>query len=1487
MLIFFGLLILQFPRVQTGLARYASNIFSDKIDGRIEIGAIRLHLFNAITVKDVTIIDENPFPDRYGRGCGTLDTLISVGKLSATISPLSIFRKGGIHVGRVDAENVLFQLGIEEGKEYSTNITRVFRIGGGGDSTMPLDSLFSVHKLNVKNGRFRMVNFHPFTSIPKHGIDWGNMDITFDLKAHDISMHDARVFATVDKLSAREKCGYEITGIRGNCAVGAGRTNIRNLRYEDATGSRIYMPTVDFNYYNNPTAWSNFLQDVELDIHIGKSHLVFGSISAYSGNVFHDCPLQAEIDGAHFKGPVSNFKVSDLTFRGTECDAQGTVSCAISGIPKTSQMFLDANIDDVRFTTEALKKILSDLGSSADLSRFAKGTVFTANGTASGLLSNLAAKLRLTSAIGSMKIDATTRNITVSGKPIEFQANLSGESFDLGKFLGSSAMGPGTFTAVAEGRLSNPLQINLRDLNVTSLSLLGYDYSDISLSARMLGSSALLNFSSSDPNALANLHANVDWKNKTGRIEAEITDLDLAALNIDTRGGKSVVSCILTAEQGLQKEEPAQILISDLTLTNDEGTYNIGDIEALARLNDNRLTLILNSDAVAAKYNGTSNIPALIKDIRAVTVDRHLPAYFAPGSDPVSEEITTRDCSLSAVFYDTKGLLAFIFPSAVINKDTALNIELDTHGNLMGYINSPGLSFKNIKAEGFGLSVDNLDGTLDCSVSADQLNIGNLPFSRAAFMAGADHDFLSTSLTYDNSGLLDGGSELYIDAAFSRDASDSLLVDIFTRPSQISIKGDTWELSDATLNLSSVRADATGLMLSCGEQIISLDGGVGIKQADTLAVRFQEVDLDLVNDFLAGKIPQLQGILNGDATLLSPVSSKFGLFAGLDLQGLTLDGVPAGNFHLESDYDDKNSLITIDLDNLLDNREALCVKGTYGTRTKQINATAKLDSLDARLASPFIDNILSGFGGYLHGDLDISGTPDNLKLNSEGLRLEGVKGKVYYTKVTYILDGTVSVQDNTLQFNNIGVKDEYGGIGVLRGSLALGQFKAPRLDAELEMSRLKAIDIPTPASPILIYGDLAVSGISRIRGPFSALGVDADISSAGIGTVNVPVPNSSAASNGNLLTFTQPPTPESEESQEEEPVRFNRGVVVHARAKISPDITANVEIDKESGHVLTAAGLADVTLDLNTSKSKLQLKGDYLIDKGKYLFNIPGIVSKEFDIKDGSTIKFNGDVMESTLDIHAIHNVKTSLSTLVADSTAVNSRRNVECGLNIKGKLRSPEVSFAIDVPDLDPTTKVAVDAALGTQDKIQKQFVALLLLGTFIPEENSGVVNSSNMIYSNMGEIVAGQLNNILQKLEIPLDVGFGYQQDNYGTDLFDVAVSTQLFNNRLVVGGSLGNRRYSTSKSYNGEIVGDLDIELKLDQSGEVRFKLFSHSADEYTSSLDFSQRNGLGISFQKEFNNAKEFFRDLFKSRKRKQQEALDAIGQKKEKTVIEIE
>ena len=54
----------------------------------------------------------------------------------------------------------------------------------------------------------------------------------------------------------------------------------------------------------------------------------------------------------------------------------------------------------------------------------------------------------------------------------------------------------------------------------------------------------------------------------------------------------------------------------------------------------------------------------------------------------------------------------------------------------------------------------------------------------------------------------------------------------------------------------------------------------------------------------------------------------------------------------------------------------------------------------------------------------------------------------------------------------------------------------------------------------------------------------------------------------------------------------------------------------------------------------------------------------------------------------------------------------------------------------------------------------------------------NTNILYSNATEILPNQLNNIFAQLNIPLDVGFNYARQS--GDIFDVAISTRLFNNR-----------------------------------------------------------------------------------------------------------
>ena len=421
------------------------------------------------------------------------------------------------------------------------------------------------------------------------------------------------------------------------------------------------------------------------------------------------------------------------------------------------------------------------------------------------------------------------------------------------------------------------------------------------------------------------------------------------------------------------------------------------------------------------------------------------------------------------------------------------------------------------------------------------------------------------------------------------------------------------------------------------------------------------------------------------------------------------------------------------------------------------------------------------------------------------------------------------------------------------------------------------------------YGNLAATGNISIYGPFDALKMDINARTSGSGQLHIPIPATATAVTGNLLTF--------KEIQKEEYIdpyelmirkistekKTSGDLSLRLNVQAAPEVEAFVEIDKASGNVLRGRGTGNIELELQGED--FNILGDYTLNSGNYRFVAQGLAYRDFSISDGSSIKFNGDIMESDLDITATYRTKTSLATLIADTSSVSTRRTVDCGISISDKIKNPRLSFSIDIPDIDPAIKSRVESALSTEDKIQKQFLALIVFNSFLPDDQSGIVNNASMLYSTVTGIMYNQLNNIFQKLDIPLDLGLNYQPNERGQDVFDVAISTQLFNNRVVVNGNIGNQRYSSGNS-NSDVVGDLDIEIKLDRPGLFRLNIFSHSADQYTNYLDDSQRNGIGIAYQQEFNSFREFFRNIFTRKKKRQEENAEAVheGGGERKTIV---
>ncbi|MGN1225712.1 MAG: translocation/assembly module TamB domain-containing protein, partial [Candidatus Cryptobacteroides sp.] len=647
-----------------------------------------------------------------------------------------------------------------------------------------------------------------------------------------------------------------------------------------------------------------------------------------------------------------------------------------------------------------------------------------------------------------------------------------------------------------------------------------------------------------------------------------------------------------------------------------------------------------------------------------------------------------------------------------------------------------------------------------------------------------------------------------------------------------------------------------------------LKGDISGEVPSELALIINNLELQTANALLDDEMP-LSGILEGRISLMTPSHSNAGLNVELYCPELSFGKANAGRISLNAFLDDEDDLIKFTLTNgTKENSKLIKAEGSFNSLSSYLNAKLSFNAFDPGVLQPALSGFLSELSGKIDGKISATGPVDKLAIRSNSLTLSDIKLGLKPTGVLYEVDGKLRFDADGLLIEKIDIKDPKQGKAELSG-------RFPMLNLDLE--NFSVLDKKSGGDNF--YGNLALNGKIQLKGEdLSKLLLEADLANSGVGKVYITLDGGNDNSSS-LLSFKEAASDETEEEsfvQKQAESSPSSQFEAKCRLNVNSGLLITANLDKEGSNSLNIAGDGVITADFDSRNSDISLGGNYDITSGKYHFSaLSSLISKDFSIEDGSSLTFSGDVMDTELNISATHSLKASLSSLISDTTSVSSRRLVNCGIKITDKIRSPQLSFSIDIPDLDPTTKSLVDSELNTEDKISRQFLSLVVLGGFMPGSQSGINNNSsnsNFLLSNLSSIMSGQLNAVLQKMGIPLDFGLSYQQNEVGNDVMDLAVSTQLWDNMVSVNGSVGNRKFSSSSDEN--MVGDLDITIKLNKSGHFRLNLFSHSADDYTNYLDNSQRNGAGISYQKEYDTFRDFFRQLF----RKEDKEMEIIPNK---------
>lgn len=1476
--LFAGALILQLPQIQTAIADKVVSTLSERLDGEITFEKIHFKPFTTLVLKNTLITDKNPVKDPSDSTISPTDTFFRAEYIIAKFSLDGLLDEESIKIDRAYVGNAQMNLVLEDyddpayADDMYNNLSRIFRIVKT-DKKKPINpkEIFNIRQVEIKDMGFSMKN-KSSDKTPYHGqINWNDLDIKdINLTAEGLRFKDGIMYGRAEKLSFREKTGFTAREMSGDTRVGRGKTIIENLMIRDEW-SDLHLPLYMMSYAN-VDSFSDFIHMVRLDAEIARSTLDFRTIVYFAPQLAGN-RLKATVSGK-MSGCIDDFIVRDIRIDSHAGGFKGTVNGRITGIPEVDEMRIEAKATDMTLTPAGLGRFISEWSDQRlDFDNIGSGMIFKADASASGLLNNLKAKATLRSGQGSLDADVSLSEIISGSGPIGIDGHVHTTDLDLGDLTGNDILGPATIDASVCAKVREGIEVDMDSLRIKRLHLNGYDYHDIQARGRYDGTSMNGTLISKDPNLNFIFQGGYAKSEKTNntvyKINASIGHADLNAINIDRRG-RSIVQ--LRTNANFTKTGKGDILgrvdIGDIMLENRRGRYEIGDIIMTSHSADNKYTARLNSRFANLTYTGSASIPDFLKDLKGITLDKEVPAITADSTYVWNNN----RYNLNVICHDMQNVLAFAAPGLYIENGTSLDAEIDEEGDFKAVLSSGRLAFKRNYMKGLEVTLDNKDNALNGLASCSEISLASLTMNDNLLQLHANDNRIGAGFSFDNHSDSETRGEFIVNGKVSRE-DESRIFDVRIMPSSLHYNSRKWNIqpSDIRIHGSNIFVDSFGAVSE--EQSISLHGRASENPEDVISLYLERFDISVLNSILPGDFG-IKGAVTGIASLTSPISGKE-IMVDMLCDSTYVADIPMGTLNAGMAWNEDSQSFDFNVRNELEGRKNIGVDGAFFPQKKSIQASVILDRFKTGYAQPLLSDIFSQMDGSISGSINVSGPLDMLKISSENTRLDSTILKIAYTGVPYTADGPFHMDETGVYFDNIAIRDRYDGYGTVNGSINYDHFKDITFDTHIKVNGIEAIDISEKDADAF-YGRLFGTGDISITGPISSIAMDINASTAKSGDLHIPISSSITSSEGtNLLKFK-----ELETFTEVDPYEIfvQRAVsdeqsegdfIIRLNVNADQNTEAFVEIDKSTGNVLTGRGNGQISLE--ASEDIFNINGDYTLDSGNYKFVAIGLVSRDFKIQQGSTIHFGGDIMDSSLDIDAVYRTKASLSTLISDTTSVANRRAVDCGISIKDKLSNPQLSFSIEIPDLDPTIKSRVESALSTEDKVQKQFLSLIISNNFLPDEQSGIVNNTSALYTNVSEMMANQINNIFQKLDIPLDLGLKYQPNDKGNDIFDVAVSTQLFNNRVVVNGNIGNKQYSSGNTQN-EVVGDIDIEIKLDRSGAFRLNLFSHSADQYTNYLDNSQRNGVGVTYQTEFNTFKQFFKNLFSNKKKRQETRL---------------
>ena len=1047
---------------------------------------------------------------------------------------------------------------------------------------------------------------------------------------------------------------------------------------------------------------------------------------------------------------------------------------------------------------------------------------------------------------------------------LSYKGNIVLEDFDLGTFIRRDDI----------GRQSLDLDINGKGYDLNTMTALvsssagqleynNYSYQNINLTGTIDTGLIIAKLSVDDSNVKLQYEGEAYRKDNRYHLSMQA--------NIDTIAPKAL---------GLYDEEISILgrVTADIDLPlqeGEQGYFSIRDLSVITP--DNRIT----EDSILitlAKSAGNNSINVNSSFLEADIIGKYTVANLA-----------TNLTSLKNHYYN-----ASLDTIASVPSEDYIHIAgLAHNSNLLQYFEplsglcfteayfDMNLDFKDKSTEGY-ISIDSIaydDNRMDCLYGEiysdnDALNVDISVYNAIVADKINLSDININNVIADNkikTNLISGKDTLNQKVNLFTTLDILSAKPVLSFDDNIIVNGKKWNISEGNkITISDGKVLVTDFEIQESEQQLS------ISSLDTIGnsykADFSNFDVAALSAFIMPDSVNISGILNGQVEVNDVLSNLYYLIQ-VSADSLMYNEKPLGNLSVDVKQLPNTKSITGNF--VLTGQNNLNGKVNYDPNTTVIDLTTTIDNLDARLIDPFLINIVRESDGQLTGNLNMSGKIENPKfdgtLNTDKLKTIIVANNTEYT----FADHTLSFDQNKIDIGQLKLKDKRGNGATLSGNIFHNYFSDMALNLSLQADDFTFLNTTSSNNPIL-YGAAILETDIRITGSPELVQVQGlTKTKPGTKITLSPFSETDAILKESFISYGKPSDHKDEATSELLKLARNFPYDLDILLETSEDGTLVFVVDPLSGDKISCSGTGDLRIIMNPNGQQ-EIYGTFTVAEGNYSFSYGDFVSKDFSIKPGSTVRFNGDPLNAILDIDAVYNVYTSTYELIKNEATFNaneieqakSRTNVEVYLILNGTLLSPSISLDIQIPsESGNPTLTAVERKLSelrdNPNQLNNQVFGLLIFNSFLLSSNNGNLGSvgEGIALNSISSLISSQLNQLASSVIKGVDVNIDlnsynseYINEGTGGNVTEIglSVSKQLFNDRLKItaGGNL-NLEDNNGASQYSSLVGDFVLEYKLTKSGNYRVRVFSKS--NYDRLLnENSNKNGVSLYFNKSFDS-----------------------------------